>query len=42
MTPTGTSAEVKRLRAEGEKLCKAGKQKEAADTLAKAKKILGI
>jgi len=35
-------AEVKRLLAEGEKLCKSGKQKEAADTLAKAKKILGI
>ena len=35
-------AEVKILRTEGEKLCKEGKKKEAADMLAKAKKILGI
>lgn len=36
------SAEVKKLRAEGETLHKAGKHTESADTLDKAKKILGI
>ena len=36
------SAEVKKLRAEGEKLHNAGKHQESVDTLAKAKKILGI
>ena len=36
------SAEVKKLRAEGEKLHSAGKHQESVDTLAKAKKILGI
>jgi hypothetical protein len=36
------SAEVKKLRAEGETLHKAGKHQESVDTLAKAKKILGI
>jgi hypothetical protein len=35
-------AEVKRLRAEGETLHKAGKHQESADTLAGAMKILGI
>ena len=35
-------AEVKKLRAEGESLHKAGKHQESVDTLAKAKKILGI
>ncbi|MFQ5467200.1 MAG: hypothetical protein ACE5DS_03585 [Kiloniellaceae bacterium] len=35
-------AEVKQLRAEGEKLHKAGKHQAAVDTLAKAKAILGI
>ena len=35
-------AEVKQLRAEGERLHKAGKHQESVDTLAKAKKILGI
>jgi hypothetical protein len=34
--------EVKKLRAEGEALHKAGKHQESVDTLAKAKKILGI
>ena len=34
--------EVKKLRAEGETLHKAKKHQEAVDTLAKAKKILGI
>jgi predicted Zn-dependent protease len=34
--------EVKRLRAEGETLHKAGKHQEAIDTLAKAMKLLGI
>ena len=34
--------EVKRLRAQGEQLHKAGKHQESVDTLAKAKKILGI
>lgn len=34
--------EVKKLRAEGETLHKAGKHQESVDTLAKAKKILGI
>ena len=36
------SAEVKKLRAEGETLHKAGKHQESVDTLAKARKILGI
>ena len=35
-------AEVKKLRAEGEALHKAGKHQESIDTLAKAEKILGI
>jgi hypothetical protein len=35
-------AEVKKLRAEGEALHKAKKHQESVDTLAKAKKILGI
>ena len=35
-------AEVKKLRAEGEVLHKAGKHQDAVDTLAKAKEILGI
>jgi hypothetical protein len=35
-------AEVKKLRAEGESLHKAKKHQESVDTLAKAKKILGI
>lgn len=34
--------EVKRLRADGETLHKAGKHQESVDTLAKAMKILGI
>jgi hypothetical protein len=34
--------EVTKLRAEGEKLHSAGKHQESVDTLAKAKKILGI
>ena len=34
--------EVKKLRAEGETLHKAGKHQESLDTLAKAMKILGI
>ena len=34
--------EVTKLRAEGESLHKAGKHQESVDTLAKAKKILGI
>ena len=43
--PKLTSAqltEVKKLRAEGEALHKAGKHQESIDTLAKAEKILGI
>ena len=36
------TAEVKKLRAEGETLHKAGKHQESMDTLAKAKKILAI
>jgi hypothetical protein len=36
------TAEVKKLRAEGETLHKAGKHQDSVDTLAKAKKILGI
>lgn len=44
--PTSLSAEqmteVKKLRAEGETLHKAGKHQESIDTLAKAMKILGI
>ena len=35
-------AEVKKLRAEGEKLHNAGKHQESVDTLAKAMTILGI
>lgn len=35
-------AEVKKLRADGEALHKAGKHQESVDTLAKAMKILGI
>lgn len=35
-------AEVKKLRAEGETLHKAGKHQESVDTLAKAMKILNI
>jgi hypothetical protein len=35
-------AEVKKYRAEGEQLHKAGKHQESVDTLAKAKKLLGI
>jgi len=35
-------AEVKKLRAEGETLHKAGKHQESVDTLGKAMKILGI
>ena len=35
-------AEVKKYRAEGEALHKAGKHQESVDTLDKAKKILGI
>jgi hypothetical protein len=35
-------AEVKKLRAEGEKLHNEGKHKESMEALAKAKKILGI
>lgn len=35
-------SEVKKLRAEGEVLHKAGKHQESVDTLAKAMKILGI
>lgn len=36
------STEVKKLRAEGEALHKAGKHQESVDTLAKAMKILAI
>ncbi len=35
-------SEVKKLRADGEALHKAGKHQESVDTLAKAMKILGI
>jgi hypothetical protein len=35
-------ADVKKLRAEGETLHKAGKHQESVDTLAKAKGILGL
>lgn len=35
-------AEVKKLRADGEALHKAGKHQESVDTLAKAMKMLGI
>ena len=35
-------AQVKKYRAEGEALHKSGKHQESVDTLAKAKKILGI
>jgi hypothetical protein len=36
------AAEVKKLRADGETLHKAGKHQDSVDTLGKAKKILGI
>jgi hypothetical protein len=36
------TAEVRKYRSEGESLHKAGKHQESVDTLAKAKKILGI
>ena len=36
------SAEVKKLRADGEALHKEGKHQQSMDTLAKAKKVLGI
>jgi len=36
------SSEVKKLRAEGEQLHKAGKHQESVDTLARAMKILKI
>ena len=36
------AAEVKKLRADGEKLHKEGKHKESTDELDKAKKLLGI
>ena len=36
------SAEVKKLRSEGETLHQAGKHQESVETLARAKKILGI
>lgn len=39
---TEQMADVKKLRAEGEALHKAGKHQESIDTLAKAMKILGI
>jgi hypothetical protein len=39
---TEKMAEVKKLRADGEALHKAGKHQESVDTLAKAMKILGI
>jgi len=35
-------ADVKKLRAEGEALHKAGKHQESVDTLAKAMKVLGV
>jgi hypothetical protein len=35
-------AEVKKLRADGEALHKAGKHQESVDTLAKAMKVLGV
>jgi hypothetical protein len=35
-------SEVKKLRAEGETLHKAGKHQESVDTLAKAMKLLGV
>jgi hypothetical protein len=35
-------SQVKKYRAEGEQLHKAGKHKESVETLAKARKILGI
>jgi len=35
-------ADVKKLRAEGEALHKAGKHQESVDTLAKAMKMLGV
>jgi len=39
---TAQMEEVKKYRAEGEALHKAGKHQESLDTLAKAEKILGI
>jgi hypothetical protein len=38
----GQAAEVKKLRADGESLHKAGKHQESSEALDKAKKILGI
>jgi len=38
----GQMAEVKKYRAEGEALHKAGRHQESVDTLAKAMKIMGI
>lgn len=40
--PKSELAEVKKLRADGEALHKAGKHQESVDTLAKAMKILNI
>jgi hypothetical protein len=37
-----TTVDVKKFRADGEALHKAGKHQESIDTLAKAMKILGI
>jgi len=37
-----TIADVKKFRADGEALHKAGKRQESVDTLAKAMKILGL
>lgn len=42
MLPAEQMAEVKKLRAEGETLHKAGKHQESVDTLAKAMKMLKI
>lgn len=42
MLPAAQMADVKKLRAEGETLHKAGKHQESIDTLAKAMKMLGI
>jgi len=39
---TAQMDEVKKLRADGEKLHKEGKHQESLDTLAKAEKILGV
>ena len=40
--PAKATAEVKKLRAEGEALHKAGKHAESMDALSKAEKMLGI